>query len=224
MLFQTIHFLFFFIVVFVIYWFTLSRNHHRQNIFLLIASYLFYGLWDYRFLSLIAISTIIDYFVGLRLGKTEDKKQRKFLLLLSLVGNLSMLAFFKYYNFFVESLAYNFGIIGIGMSDLTMDIILPVGISFYTLQTLSYTIDVYREKINPTTDFVAFSAFVSFFPQLVAGPIERASNLLPQFLQPRQFNYNYAVKGMQMVLWGLFMKVVIADSLVDNHFYIFLQY
>ena len=133
-----------------------------------------------------------------------------------------MLGFFKYYNFFIESLTYSLGIVGIGLSDLTMDIILPVGISFYTLQTLSYTIDIYRIKIEPTKDFIAFSAFVSFFPQLVAGPIERASNLLPQFLMPRQFNYDYAVKGMQMILWGLFMKVVIADSLVENHFHIFL--
>ena len=131
-----------------------------------------------------------------------------------------MLGFFKYYNFFIESLTYSLAIVGIGLNDLTMDIILPVGISFYTLQTLSYTIDIYREKIEPTKDFIAFSAFVSFFPQLVAGPIERASNLLPQFLQPRQFNYDYAVKGMQMILWGLFMKVVIADSLVENHFHI----
>ena len=134
-----------------------------------------------------------------------------------------MLGFFKYYNFFIESLTYSLGTVGIGLSGLTMDIILPVGISFYTLQTLSYTIDIYREKIKPTKDFIAFSAFVSFFPQLVAGPIERASNLLPQFLKPRQFDYDYAVKGMQMILWGLFMKVVIADSLVENHFHIFLH-
>ena len=187
------------------------------------ASYLFYGLWDYRFLSLIAISTIIDYFVGLQLAKTTDQNRRKLLLSLSLIGNLSILGFFKYYNFFIESLTYSLGIVGIGLSDLTMDIILPVGISFYTLQTLSYTIDIYRKRIKPTKNFIAFSAFVSFFPQLVAGPIERASNLLPQFLMPRQFNYDYAVKGMQMILWGLFMKVVIADSLVENHFHIFLH-
>ena len=222
-LFQTIHFLFFFIVVFAVYWFLFSKNHRRQNIFLLMASYVFYGLWDYRFLSLIAISTIIDYFVGLQLAKTTDQKRRKLLLSLSLIGNLSMLGFFKYYNFFIESLTYSLGIVGIGLSDLTMDIILPVGISFYTLQTLSYTIDIYRKKIEPTKDFIAFSAFVSFFPQLVAGPIERASNLLPQFLKPRQFNYDFAVKGMQMILWGLFMKVVIADSLAENHFHIFLH-
>jgi D-alanyl-lipoteichoic acid acyltransferase DltB (MBOAT superfamily) len=187
------------------------------------ASYVFYGLWDYRFLSLIALSTLIDYSVGLRLAKTTDQKRRNLLLFLSLIGNLSMLGFFKYYNFFIESLTYSLGIVGIGLSDLTMDIILPVGISFYTLQTLSYTIDIYRKKIEPTKDFIAFSAFVSFFPQLVAGPIERASNLLPQFLKPRQFDYDYAVKGMQMILWGLFMKVVIADSLVENHFHIFLH-
>ena len=223
MLFQTIHFLFFFIVVFAIYWFLLSKNYRRQNTFLLMASYLFYGLWDYRFLSLIAISTIIDYSVGLQLAKTTDQKRRKILLSLSLIGNLSMLGFFKYYNFFIESLMYSLGMIGVSLSDLTIDIILPVGISFYTLQTLSYTIDIYRKKIEPTKDFIAFSAFVSFFPQLVAGPIERASNLLPQFLQPRQINYDFVVKGMQMILWGLFMKVVIADSLAENHFYIFLQ-
>ncbi|MBA99754.1 MAG: membrane-bound O-acyltransferase family protein [Saprospirales bacterium] len=203
------------------YWFVLSKSHRRQNIFILVASYLFYGLWDYRFLSLIALSTTIDYFVGLRLAKSNDKKHRKFLLSISLIGNLSILGFFKYYNFFVESLAYSFGTMGIRISDFTMDIILPVGISFYTLQTLSYTIDIYRDKIKPTEDFIAFSAFVSFFPQLVAGPIERASNLLPQFLQPREFNYKYAVKGMEMILWGLFMKVVIADSLDATQAYIF---
>lgn len=175
MLFNSFEFFIFLPVVFCLYWFVFKRSIKAQNVLLLIASYVFYGWWDWRFLSLILFSTLVDYAVGLKLGASEKKGVRKGLLVISLLVNLGLLGVFKYYNFFVESWIDAWGAVGIPMNATTLNIILPVGISFYTFQTLSYSIDVYRNKLQPTRNFIAFAAFVSFFPQLVAGPIERAS-------------------------------------------------
>jgi D-alanyl-lipoteichoic acid acyltransferase DltB (MBOAT superfamily) len=175
-------------------------------------SYVFYGWWDYRFLSLLLISTFIDYFVGIGLGKTDNQKQRKLLLALSIVCNLGLLGFFKYFNFFVDNVEAVFTFLGRPIELGTLRVILPVGISFYTFQTMSYSIDVYRRAMSPTKDFIAFASYVTFFPQLVAGPIERATNLLPQFSRRREFSYDDAVDGLTQIAWGLIQKVVIADA------------
>ena len=222
MLFNSIEFLLFLPTVFVLYWFVFNKNPRSQNSLVLISSYVFYGWWDYRFLSLIFLSTIVDYIIGLNIPKQDSKRNQKLLLWCSVLFNLSVLGFFKYYNFFVNSWIDLFSSIGYEIkSAWTLNIILPVGISFYTFQTMSYTIDIYRKKLEPTEDFISFASFVSFFPQLVAGPIERASNLLPQILKKREFNYEQGVNGLRLILWGMFKKVVIADSLapmVDNIF------
>ena len=173
---------------------------------------MFYGWWDWRFLLLIAISSIADFLIGIQLGKSKHLNSRKLWLVLSLLINLGILAYFKYFNFFIGSFASLLDMIGFEVHMRTLKIILPVGISFYTFQTLSYTIDIFREKLKPTKDWVAFFCYVSFFPQLVAGPIERAGRLLPQFTRARKFNYDEAKDGLRMILWGLFKKVVIADS------------
>ena len=175
---------------------------------------MFYGWWDYRFLSLIFLSTIVDYFIGLNIPKQDSEKKQKLFLWGSILFNLGVLGFFKYYNFFVDSWIDLFSSIGYEIKSVwTLNIILPVGISFYTFQTMSYTIDIYKKKLQPTKDFISFASFVSFFPQLVAGPIERASNLLPQILKKREFQYEQGVQGLRLILWGMFKKVVIADSL-----------
>lgn len=212
MLFNSIDFALFLPTVFFLYWFTSKRNIHKQNIILLLSSYFFYGWWDWRFLSLIILSSLIDYTVGLTLSRKTKNRQRKLLLGISIFFNLGVLIFFKYYNFFLDNFVETFSFLGNSFEKSRLTIILPVGISFYTFQTLSYTIDIYRKKIEPTKDFIAFSAFVSFFPQLVAGPIERATNLLPQFFKERRFDYMRAVDGMRQILWGLFKKMVIADN------------
>jgi alginate O-acetyltransferase complex protein AlgI len=212
MLFNSIEFALFLPIVFALYWFVVNRNLKLQNLFMIGASYFFYGWWDWRFLSLIAFSSLVDYLVGLRLLKTVNPRKRKTLLLTSILVNLGFLGFFKYFNFFAESFADAFTLLGQPIAVDRLNIILPVGISFYTFQTLSYSIDVYKRKLEPTKDFVSFFAFVSFFPQLVAGPIERATNLLPQFYTKRTFNYTQAVDGMRQILWGLFKKIVIADN------------
>ncbi|WP_311316231.1 MBOAT family O-acyltransferase [Roseivirga seohaensis] len=179
---------------------------------ILVSSYIFYGWWDWRFLILIAFSTLVDFIVGIYLGRFQNLAKRKVLLYVSILVNLGLLFYFKYYGFFVENFVEAFSFLGKNISFDTLNIILPVGISFYTFQTLSYSIDVYKGKIQPTKDLVAFAAFVSFFPQLVAGPIERASNLLPQFSKKRSFDYHLAVDGVRQIFWGLFKKVVIADN------------
>jgi D-alanyl-lipoteichoic acid acyltransferase DltB (MBOAT superfamily) len=212
MLFNSIDFAVFLPIVFVLYWFVSNRNLKFQNFLIVIASYLFYGWWDWRFLSLILFSTLIDYSVGIRLSKEENLLKRKVLLWISILVNLGFLGFFKYYNFFLENFVTAFSFFGTPISAQGLNIILPVGISFYTFQTLSYTIDVYKRKLEPTKDFIAFAAFVSFFPQLVAGPIERATHLLPQFYKNRTFEYDKAVDGLRQILWGLFKKIVIADN------------
>ena len=212
MFFNSIDFAIFLPIVFCTYWFLLNHSLRAQNFFIVIASYVFYGWWDWRFLFLILISTITDYFIGILLSKAISDKSRKGLLCASLFVNLGLLGFFKYFNFFIDSFTSAFTLLGHEMGGRTFDIILPVGISFYTFQTLSYSIDVYKKKIAPCRDLIAFSAFVCFFPQLVAGPIERAKNLLPQFLSHRAFSHAQAVEGFQQILWGLFKKVVIADN------------
>ncbi|MGQ1909307.1 MBOAT family O-acyltransferase [Marinifilum sp. RC60d5] len=212
MLFNSIDFAIFLPIVFLLYWFVTNKNLKLQNFLVFFASYVFYGWWDWRFLSLIIFSTFVDYSVGRKLGTEENKLKRKTLLWISILINLGFLGFFKYYNFFLENFITAFSFFGTEIKPNSLNIILPVGISFYTFQTLSYTIDVYKQKLKPTKDFIAFSAFVSFFPQLVAGPIERATNLLPQFHKKRTFEYDKAVDGLRQILWGFFKKIVIADN------------
>ena len=233
MLFNSPAFLVFLPLVFAAYWVMnrwvgQRRGLWAQNLLLLVASYVFYGWWDVRFLSLIALSTWVDYFVGLRIQRANEREEAsdapsegrpqarsrtaKRWLAVSLVFNLGMLAYFKYANFFIENWIEAWGRLGVDMHASTLQVVLPVGISFYTFQTLSYSIDVYRRQLQPTRDFVEFAAFVSFFPQLVAGPIERASALLPQIQRPRRFDYDQAVSGLRLILWGMFKKVVVADT------------
>lgn len=224
MLFNSIDFAIFLPVIFILYWFFTNRNLKFQNFLIVLASYVFYGWWDWRFLFLIAFSSIVDYSVGIWMSKTEVQIRRKLLLFLSVFVNIGFLGFFKYFNFFSESFAGAFTFFGHGFEASRLNIILPVGISFYTFQTLSYSIDVYRRKLEPTRDAVAFFAFVSFFPQLVAGPIERAVNLLPQFYKKRVFKYDQAVDGVHQILWGLFKKIVIADNCAVHVNTIFANY
>src|SRR5690606_8998968 len=212
MLFNSLEYLIFLPTVFLLYSFVFNKKLTWQNFLLLIVSYVFYGWWDWRFLSLIIFSSIVDYTCGLQIDRSTTKRSKKVWLLISMIINLGFLGVFKYFNFFSESFAEAFQKIGYEFDALTLNIILPVGISFYTFQTMSYTIDVYREKLKPTKDIVAFFAFVSFFPQLVAGPIERATNLLPQFYVKRKFDYSKATDGLKQILWGLFKKIVIADN------------
>ena len=212
MLFNSLEFFVFLPIVFILYWFVLGKKLKLQNLLIVIASYVFYGWWDWRFLSLIIFSSFVDYGIGVLLSKETKQHKRKILLWTSICINIGFLGFFKYYNFFIESFVDSFSFFGSELSINTLNIVLPVGISFYTFQTLSYTIDVYNKRLEPTKDIVAFFAFVSFFPQLVAGPIERATNLLPQFYKKREFHYANAVDGMRQVIWGLFKKVVIADN------------
>jgi len=212
MLFNSIDFAVFFPLVFILYWFVAAKNLKLQNFLIVASSYVFYGWWDWRFLSLIIFSTIVDYLVGLKLKTENNQTKRKLLLWTSILVNIGFLGFFKYYNFFLDNFITAFSFFGNEIKANSLNIILPVGISFYTFQTLSYTIDVYKRKLEPTKNFIAFSAFVCFFPQLVAGPIERATHLLPQFYKKRTFDYSKTVDGMRQILWGLFKKIVIADN------------
>lgn len=212
MLFNTIDFAIFMPIVFLLYWFVFNKSLRVQNLFLIFASYFFYACWDWRFLSLILISSTVDFIVGKQLLKDKKQQNRKYLLITSLIVNLGILGFFKYYNFFLDSFQEVFKLFGSDFQASTLKILLPVGVSFYTFQTLSYTIDVYRNKILPTGNPVSFFAFVSFFPQLVAGPIERAGNLLPQFEKNRTLDYANGVNGLRLILLGLFKKMVIADN------------
>ena len=216
MLFNSIEFAIFLPIVFLLYWFVFDRFISKskwqlrlQNAFVVVASYVFYGWWDWRFLLLIAFTSFCSWGSGILIGEADSKKKAKTWMWINIVLNLGILALFKYYDFFVSEFAELFHI---STDGLLLKVILPVGISFYTFQALSYSIDVYRGKIEPTKDIVAFFAFISFFPQLVAGPIERATNLLPQFLKKREFNYDNAVDGMRQILWGLFKKIVVADN------------
>lgn len=213
MLFNSITYFFFFVIVFSLYWSALRKDFRWQNLFLFIASYCFYGWWDVRFLILIFISSSVDFFLGRAIFFQTDKKKKLYLLRLAMLINLGMLGFFKYYNFFVDSFAHLTGHFGFESNMRVLHIILPIGISFYTFQSLSYSIDIYRGKIQPTNKFISFMTFVSFFPQLVAGPIQRASELLPQFLKARIFNRDHLASGFRLILYGLFKKMVIADRL-----------
>lgn len=221
MLFNSIDFAVFLPVVFLIYWFLVYRRLSVQNGFLVMASYLFYGWWDYRFLFLLFLSTAIDFGIGLALQKENRSLQRKWILWGGISFNLLLLFFFKYFNFFQDSFVTAFRFLGMELNARSLSLILPVGISFYTFQSISYSIDVYRRKIEPTRDAIAFLAYVSFFPQLVAGPIERGSHLLPQFFQKRSFDHYQAVRGMRQILWGLFKKIVIADNCAEHVNFIF---
>ncbi len=215
MLFNSIDFAVFLPIVFLLYWLLANKSLKLQNALIVLASYVFYGWWDWRFLSLIVFSTLVDYTIGRKLKSEKNQTKRKILLWTSICVNLGFLGFFKYANFFLDNFTAAFSFFGSEITTHSLDIILPVGISFYTFQTLSYTIDVYKQKLEPTNDFIVFSAFVSFFPQLVAGPIERATNLLPQFYKKRTFELSKAVDGMRQILWGLFKKIVIADSCAE---------
>ena len=216
MLFNSFEFLIFLPIVFLLYWFVfdyaLSKCKHQlllQNLFIVVASYIFYGWWDWRFLILIAITTILSFLSGIGIEKAPTERSKKAVMIANIVVNLGILGVYKYYDFFAREFAE---LLGIESDFLLLHLILPVGISFYTFQALSYSIDVYRKQIEPTHDIVAFTAFLSFFPQLVAGPIERATNLLPQFQRKRTFDYATAVDGMRQILWGLFKKIVVADN------------
>ncbi|MGJ3234264.1 MBOAT family O-acyltransferase [Marivirga sp.] len=215
MLFNSIDFAIFLPLVFTIYWLIGTKRLKFQNLLILLASYVFYGWWDWRFLSLVAFSSFVDFFVGLGIYKTNNKLRKKLLLWTSIIVNLGLLGTFKYYNFFLENIQDAFSFFGQNINIGFLNIILPVGISFYTFQTLSYSIDVYKGKLIPSKNFIAFSAFVSFFPQLVAGPIERAKHLLPQFNKPRKFNKTEAIYGLRQMLWGFFKKIVIADNCAE---------
>ena len=212
MLFNSLEFFLFLPIVFFLYW--KYNNIKTQNILILISSYVFYGWWDWRFLFLIFMSTVVDYFVALSIENNSDSKKRKRILYISVFFNLALLGVFKYFNFFIDSWVDFISVFGYNIENTwSLKIILPVGISFYTFQTMSYSLDVYRRELKTTKDFISFASFVSFFPQLVAGPIERASHLLPQILNKRKFSYIQSVEGLRLILWGLFKKVVIADSL-----------
>ena len=214
MLFNSITFLVFFALVFMAYWGIMAKHLRWRNAFVLACSYMFYGWWDWRFLSLIFISSLSDYMIGQRMEAAgDDGRKKKILLVLSLVVNLGILGVFKYFNFFMDSLQYGMQGLGLDGTDWRLDIVLPVGISFYTFQTLSYTIDIYRGELRASRDPIAFFAFVSFFPQLVAGPIERAKDLLPQFSVNPSLDKTAIRSGFTLALWGLFKKVVIADRL-----------
>jgi len=213
MVFNSVYFLIFFLIFFFAYWAINNKfSIAIRNLFIIISSCFFYGLWDWRFLSLIIISSATDYFTGYLLSRTTQKLYRKGLLISSIVINIGILGFFKYFNFFIDSLNELLLIFSMKINITTLKVILPVGISFYTFQTLSYTIDVYKKRMEATTDFFSFFAFVSFFPQLVAGPIERASHLLKQFQIRKKFSYDLSVSGLRLILWGLFKKIVIADN------------
>ena len=222
MLFNSLEFAFFLPIVFLLYWFVFNSNLKWQNLFIVFVSYIFYGWWDWRFLLLIGFTSVCSFIAGqlivrFRTENFESWSTMRFspswyVSAINILINVLLLAGFKYYNFFVDSFIEAFRLFGKEFDIHTMKVILPVGISFYTFQALSYSIDVYRRKLQPATNLISFLAYVSFFPQLVAGPIERATNLLPQFYRKRTFDSDKAVDGMRQILWGLFKKMVVADT------------
>ena len=212
MFFNSINFAVFLPIVFILYWFVTNKNLKFQNILLLVSSYFFYACWDWRFLFLLIFSTFLDYYTGLRIEKGQTEWGRKFWFWLSIIVNLGFLGVFKYYNFFAASFADAIANFGLQVNPWALKVILPVGISFYTFHGLSYVIDIYKDRIKAEKNFIDYSVFVSFFPLLVAGPIERATHLLPQIQKKRVFNFENAVDGLKQILWGLFKKVVIADN------------
>lgn len=212
MLFNSVEFAVFLPIIFLLYWFGTKGNLRLQNILLLLSSYYFYACWDSRFLYLLVFSTVLDYFTGLKMFDAKTQAMKKFWFWFSISINLGFLGVFKYFNFFADSLAEALSLVGFQADFWTLQVILPVGISFYTFHGLSYVIDIYKGRIKPERNFIEYSVFVSFFPLLVAGPIERATHLLPQIQRKREFNYNNAVDGLKQILWGIFKKVVIADN------------
>lgn len=220
MLFNSFTFWLFYLVIFVLYW---KSTHKHQNSLLLIGSYVFYGMWDWHFLFLIFTSTLIDFILGKKIHHARTNQHKRLFLTLSIISNLSILGFFKYYNFFSAELNELF--INLGITGLlpTLDIILPVGISFYTFQTMSYSIDIYRSEIKPINSFKDYALYVSFFPQLVAGPIERSSRLIPQVIHKRTWKTEYLLDGLYLVFYGLFLKIVIADNMAPIVNYVFAQ-
>jgi len=223
MLFNSLQFLIFLPIVFFLYWYVTNKNLKVQNVLLLLSSYFFYACWDWRFLFLLIFSTLLDYYTGIKMGEAKNQRIKKIWFWLSITINLGFLGIFKYYNFFAASFATSIAQLGFEVNPWTLKVLLPVGISFYTFHGLSYVIDIYKNKIIPEKDFVTYSLFVSFFPLLVAGPIERATHLLPQIQKKRTFDYSKAVDGLRQILWGLFKKIVIADqcaayaNMVFNH-------
>lgn len=215
MLFNSLDFAIFLPIVFVLYWFVANRNLKLQNAFLLIASCFFYACWDWRFLFLLMFSIVLDFYTGLKMSESNTKQRKKFWFWLSIGINLGFLGLFKYYNFFASSFAESLSYLGITVHPWILNVVLPVGISFYTFHGLSYVIDIYKGRIQTEKNFVDYAVFVSFFPLLVAGPIERATHLLPQIKQARSFQYSKAVDGLRQILWGLFKKIVIADSCAE---------
>ncbi len=212
MLFNSLNFALFLPIVFVLYWFVCNKSIRLQNILLVIASYFFYACWDWRFLFLLVFSTLLDYITGIKMADASNQKNKTFWFWLSITVNLGFLGFFKYYNFFIDSFAEVLSNIGFHVNPWTLQVILPVGISFYTFHGLSYVIDIYKDRIKPERNFIDYSVFVSFFPLLVAGPIERATHLLPQIQKKRTFDFTKAADGLRQILWGLFKKIVIADK------------
>ena len=202
-------------IVFIFYWFATKGNFRLQNILLLVSSYFFYACWDWRFMFLLIFSTLLDYYTGIKIHDATNRRLKLFWLWLSIVVNLGFLGVFKYYNFFAISFAEGLSLLGFNLDPSSLKLILPVGISFYTFHGLSYVLDLYKGRIKPERNFVDYSVFVSFFPLLVAGPIERATHLLPQIVKKREFDYSKAVDGLRQILWGLFKKIVIADNCAE---------
>jgi D-alanyl-lipoteichoic acid acyltransferase DltB (MBOAT superfamily) len=215
MLFNSISFAKFLPVVFLLYWFLAQGKVKHQNILLLAASYYFYACWDWRFMFLLIFSTQLDYYTGIKIHEAEDQRKKKRWLWLSIGINLGFLGVFKYYNFFAASFADGLSLLGVKANIETLQVILPVGISFYTFHGLSYVLDLYNNRIKPERNLIHYAVFVSFFPLLVAGPIERATHLLPQIIKKREFEYSKAVDGLRQILWGLFKKIVIADNCAE---------
>jgi D-alanyl-lipoteichoic acid acyltransferase DltB (MBOAT superfamily) len=216
MLFNSFEFLIFLPIVFILYWFVFSKSKTTQNAFLLISSYVFYSFWDWRFSFLLAFSTILDYSSGIIIDQTTTINKKRFWMRLSILTNIGLLCYFKYFNFFIDSFINLINRFGFHADTYTLNIILPIGISFYTFHGVSYVLDIYYGRIKAHRDIIDYSLFVTYFPLLIAGPIERATHLLPQLKEKREFKYTQGVEGCKLILWGMFKKVVIADSLAPT--------
>jgi len=212
MLFTSINFVIFLLIVFILYWFVTKGNLKLQNLLLLVSNFFFYACWDYRFLFLLIFSILLNYFTAIKIHEAEKLKIKKFWFWLGIFINFGFLGIFKYYNFFESSFANGLSLLGIQTNFTTLQIILPVGISFYTFIGLSYIIDIFKNRIKPEKDLIIYSVFAGFFPLILAGPIERAAHLLPQIKKKREFDYSNTVDGLRQILWGLFKKIVIADN------------
>ena len=212
MIFNSIHFAIFILIFFIFYWFVFNRSLILQNLFILTGSYLFYAWWDWRFLSLLIGSSVISFFLGIGMGKTHHEKQKKLLLYIGIIQGLCVLIYFKYFNFFIDSFVEAFSFFNVQLEIHTIQIILPLGISFYTFRILSYILDIDKGKIVPTNNWIVFFSYVSFFPSLLAGPIDRAGMFIPQLEKKRIFEFEKGADALRQILWGLFKKIVIADN------------